>query len=197
MRLHCPVPSTTYKSPNLSDFQSSHSRELAKGGVLGKILIRTKCLQGHVLCMKSVSTSHHLMSLFVCLTYVKGECSIRSLLGLEPFGWCSIRPGSPTTHSWPRTTKKSVSPISFLLSNWHQRERERQEGNTMCVCKSPAVSSRGEYLSKSSETVCPEKHRQTAFYSPLVSSDPQPSALRQLVTRVPHFENTLDCNVFL
>ena len=66
----------------------------------------------------------------------------------------------------------------------------------MCVCKSPAVSSRGEYLSKSSETVCPEKHRQTAFYSPLVSSDPQPSALRQLVTRVPHFENTLDCNVF-
>ena len=142
--------------------------------------------------MKSVSTSHHLMSLFVCLTYVKGECSIRSLLGLEPFGGCSIRPGSPT-HPLMTKNNQEIGFSHFISS---QRERERQEGNTMCVCKSPAVSSRGEYLSKSSETVCPEKHRQTAFYLPLVSSDPQPSALQQLVTRVPHFENTLDCNVF-
>ena len=142
---------------------------------MGKILIRTKCLQGHVLCMKSVSTSHHLMSLFVCLTYVKGECSIRSLLGLEPFGGCSIRPGSPTH---PLMTKNN------------------QEIGFSHFISSAAVSSRGEYLSTNSETVCPEKHRQTAFYLPLVSSDPQPSALQQLVTRVPHFENTLDCNVF-
>ena len=123
MRLHCPVPSTTYKSPNLSDFQSSHSRELGKGGVLGKILIRTKCLQGHVLCMKSVSTSHHLMSLFVCLTYVKGECSIRSLLGLEPFGGCSIRPGSPT-HPLMTKNNQEIGFSHFISSEQLASERE-------------------------------------------------------------------------
>ena len=91
-----------------------------QGWRVGQILIRTKCLQGHVLCMKSVSTSHHLMSLFVCLTYVKGECSIRSLLGLEPFGGCSIRPGSPT-HPLMTKNNQEIGFSHFISS---QRERE-------------------------------------------------------------------------